>query len=117
MVHLLVQEGADVNLAPWLGVTRTPLQRAAENGDFAIVEYLLEQGAIVDTVPALTGGTALQLASIQGFVGIATLLLEKGAGVNFPAAGSKHGRTAFEGAAKRGRVDMMSLLMKWGAES
>lgn len=116
MVQLLVQEGADVNLAPRFGVTRTPLQRAAENGDFAIVEYLLEQGARIDAEPALAGGTALQLASIEEYIGIATLLLEKGADVNLPAAGSKFGRTAFEGAAERGRVDMMILLMKWGAD-
>lgn len=75
----------------------------------------MEKGAEVDGPPAYSGGTALQLAAIEGYVGIATLLLEKGADPNFRPA-YEDGRTAFEGAAEWGRVDMMLLLMKWGAD-
>jgi hypothetical protein len=50
---------------------------------------------------------------MQGHVGIATFLLERGADPNFlPARGP--GRTAFEAAAEWNRIDMLSLLMKWG---
>ncbi|OCK73512.1 ankyrin [Lepidopterella palustris CBS 459.81] len=71
MVQLLVDHGADVNLPPNFGVTRTPLQRAAERGNFAISQYLLEKGTEVDGLPVYSDGTALQLAAIGGYVGVA----------------------------------------------
>jgi ankyrin repeat protein len=125
MVQLLVQGQSDVhkpprpvllanlNQSPRLGILRTPLQRAAETGCFDIVQFLVEQGAEIDFVPCYGGGTALQLAAMQGHVGVATFLLERGADPNYlPAKGP--GRTAFEAAAEWNRIDMMSLLMKWG---
>jgi ankyrin repeat protein len=125
MVQLLVQRHsdahesprsgslADINHPPRLGLLRTPLQRAAEIGCFDIVRYLVKQGAEVDLAPCYGGGTALQLAAMQGHVGIAAFLLERGADPNFPPARGP-GRTAFEAAAEWNRIDMMSLLMKWG---
>lgn len=69
----------------------------------------------MNSEPALRGGvTALQLAAIGGYVGIALLLLEKGADVNAPAA-KFHGRTALEGAVEHGRIDMLKLLHNAGA--
>jgi hypothetical protein len=126
MVRLLVQKQsdvhnpprlgllADINHSPRLGLLRTPLQRAAEIGCFDIVRYLVEQGAEIDLAPCYGGGTALQLAAMQGHVGIAAFLLERGADPNFPPARGP-GRTAFEAAAEWNRIDMMSLLMKWGS--
>jgi hypothetical protein len=125
MVQLLVQRHsdahksprsglvADINHPPRLGLIRTPLQRAAETGCFDIVQYLVEQGAEIDLAPCYGGGTALQLAAMQGHVGIAAFLLERGADPNFPPARGP-GRTAFEAAAEWNRIDMLSLLMKWG---
>jgi hypothetical protein len=113
MVKLLVDNGANVNDLFNPGLVRTPLQRAAEIGNFEIVQYLLENGAHVDSAPCYSGGTPLQLTAIGGYVGIAELLLEHGADVNYPPA-KGHGRTAFEGAAERARVDMMSLLVSRG---
>jgi hypothetical protein len=110
MVRLLVESGADVNHSFNPGLIRTPLQRAAEIGNFEIVQYLLERGAPADSAPCYSGGTPLQLTAIGGYVGIAELLLEHGADINhLPAKGE--GRTAFEGAAEWSRVDMMSLLV------
>jgi ankyrin repeat protein len=113
--HGLLRSGllADINHPPRLGLLRTPLQRAAETGCFDIVRYLVEQGAEIDLAPCYGGGTALQLAALQGHVGIATFLLERGADPNFPPARGP-GRTAFEAAAEWNRIDMLSLLMKWG---
>jgi hypothetical protein len=125
MVQLLVQRHsdahdlprsellADINHSPRLGLLRTPLQRAAEIGCFDIVRYLVEQGADIDLAPCYGGGTALQLAAMQGHVDIAAFLLERGADPNFPPARGP-GRTAFEAAAEWNRIDMLSLLMKWG---
>jgi hypothetical protein len=110
MVKFLVENGADINHSFRTGLIRRPLQRAAEIGNFEIVQYLLQCGAPADCAPCYSGGTALQLTAIGGYVGIAELLLEYGADINhLPAEGE--GRTAFEGAAEWGRVDMMCLLV------
>jgi hypothetical protein len=113
MVQLLVKEGADIKHPPRLGLMRTPLQRAAEIGNFNIVQHLLNCGATVDSAPCYNGGTPLQLAALGGHTNIASLLLENGADLNhLPAKGD--GRTALEAAAEWNRVDMMSLLVSWG---
>ncbi|KAF2678237.1 ankyrin [Lentithecium fluviatile CBS 122367] len=115
MVQLLVQHGAAVDYPPKLGLLRTPLQRAAEIGNFELVQYLLDQWAPVDSAPFYSGGTPLQLAAIGGYVGVATLLLERGADPNYPPAEGE-GRTAFEAAAEWGRVDTMTLLVQRGVD-
>jgi ankyrin repeat protein len=113
MIQLLIESGAEVDSPRRLGLLRTPLQRAAETGKFEIVKFLLHQGAIVDQGPFYNGATALQLAAIGGYVGIAKLLLEHGADPNHPAA-KGDGRTALEGAAEWGRLDMVMLLVEAG---
>jgi ankyrin repeat protein len=115
IVQLLVEHGAEVDYKRKHGISRTPLQRAAENGEFDIVRYLVAQGALVDTRPVYSGATALQLAAMSGYVGIATFLLEHGADPNYPPAEGA-GRTAFEAAAEWARIDMMSLLMQAGVQ-
>jgi ankyrin repeat protein len=115
IVQLLVSHGAEIDYKRPIGLLRTPLQRAAEIGDLAIVQYLVEQGAIIDTPPMNCGGTALQLAAMTGYVGIVSFLLERGAEPNYPPADGD-GRTAFEAAAEWCRIDVMLLLMKWGVQ-
>lgn len=115
LVKLLVERGADVNRRLDMGLSRNPLQRAAEIGDIQMVEFLIEYDAIVDAEPAFGGGTALQLAAMSGHVGIATLLIERGADVNYPPARGP-GRTAFEAAAEWCRPDVMYLLVQHGAQ-
>jgi ankyrin repeat protein len=115
MVEILIEYGAEIDYKRNLGITRTPLQRAAESGCLEIVRYLIEKKALIETVPVRSGGTALQLASMNGHTGVATFLLEHGADPNYlPAKGD--GRTAFEAAAEWARVDTMVLLMKWGTQ-
>lgn len=115
MVMLLVEWGAEIDYTPKLGLLRTPLQRAAEIGNFEITRYLLEKKATVDSNLFFGGSTALQFAALKGYVGVAILLLEHGANPNYPP-GQGDGRTAFEAAAEWSRVDMMFLLMKKGVE-
>ncbi|KAH7093635.1 hypothetical protein FB567DRAFT_177848 [Paraphoma chrysanthemicola] len=115
IVQLLVEAGAELHYKRALGVLRTPLQRAAEVGNLEILQYLISKGASIDTKPKFSGATELQLAAMNGFVGVATYLLELGAKVNHPPAEGE-GRTAFEAAAENGRIDMMLLLVQSGVQ-
>ena len=117
-MHLLIDAGADVNWPATKGIKRTPMQKAAEIGSFEITQLLIDKGGLVNNEPepaVREGATALQLAAIGGYIGIAELLLRNDAKVNAPSA-KVHGRTALEGAAEHGRIDMLKLLWNAGAE-
>jgi ankyrin repeat protein len=118
--RLLLDHGANVNAAPLskcFGVLRTALQAAAGSSDVSMVRFLLEAGADVESkVPSEDEqGTALQFAAIAGSMSVVTLLTQKGANVKALAIGV-HGRTALEGAAEHGRLDIVQLLLNLGAE-
>ena len=121
--RLLLDHGADVNAAPSVyldesgRICRTALQAAAGNGNLEMVRLFLEAGADVESsVPSEDEeGTALQFAAIAGSMSVATLLIEKGADVNAPAV-DEVGRTALEGAAEHGRLDIVQLLLNLGVE-
>ncbi|KAI1173334.1 ankyrin repeat-containing domain protein [Nemania sp. FL0916] len=116
-VRLLVERGADVNSPAVKGVGRTPLQAAAEAGDFKIAEFLIHSGADVNAPPTgYTGATALQLAAAYGYAGIVDLLLRSGADVNAPPSRGS-GRTALEVAAEYGRLDTVVMLLDAGART
>ena len=77
---------------------------------------MLDAGADVNAPAAFSKGvTALQAASIYGYLGIVLRLLEHQADVNAPAA-EEDGRTALEGAAEHGRMDLVHLLLNAGVE-
>ncbi len=113
LVELLVKAGADTNRPALMGIKRTPLQRACEVGSLEIVDFLLGIGVDVNEEPAFRGGgTSLQLCASAGYAGIADKLLRHGADVHAARAEMK-ARTAFEGAAEHGRLDMLKIL--WNA--
>lgn len=115
LVHLLLSAGAIVN-APATKCYPTALQGAIATRNMDRVQMLLEAGADVNAAPMkLDGLTALQECAGLGYVGIACILLEKGAEVNAPR--TEFGRTALEAAAEEGRVDMLRLLLDAGAEN
>jgi ankyrin repeat protein len=110
----LLLETADINRPARMGIRRTPLQLATELGDRIIIDLLLNRGADPNMDAAkFYGATALQLAAIKGFVGVAEMLLEKNANLFAPAA-IHGGRMPFEGAAEHGRLDMMTFLVGKG---
>jgi ankyrin repeat protein len=117
VVKLLHEAGANLNDKAELGALRTPLQLAVERGNLEVINYLLENGADVNAAPSVRGGaTAIQLAAIKGNVGLAErLILEYGADFNAPACRFR-GRTAFEGAAEHGRLDMLLMLYHNGVD-
>lgn len=115
MFKLIQQAGASIHEPAHDQGGRTALQKAAQVGDVAIVEYLLREKADVDAAPAKDRGvTALQAAAINSHFDIARRLLEAGADPNAPGA-EEDGRTALEGAAENGRIDMVQLLLDNGA--
>ena len=125
--ELLLDHGAEINAAPLLSffedrydfcLFRTALQAAAGKGDLKLVRFLLDCGADVESkVPSENGqGTALQFAAIAGSMSVVTELIQKGADVSAPAI-DYDGRTALEGAAEHGRLDVVQLLLDLGVES
>ncbi|KAF4524417.1 hypothetical protein B566_EDAN009333 [Ephemera danica] len=99
----------------------TPLMVACVHGDEASVRLLLDAGADVDTETpgARQGGasdetqhwTALTYAALQGHVGVARLLLERGANVEGGARLSEDRctETPLQVAAAAGNLDMVAL--------
>ncbi|KAH0431441.1 hypothetical protein CcaCcLH18_07057 [Colletotrichum camelliae] len=117
-VQSFLDKGGEVdedNLVVRFG--RSPLQRAVENGNLALVDLLIHAGANVNTPAAdADGATALQLAAITGRLGTAKALVSLGADINAPGA-KEGGRTALEGAAEHGRIDMIQYLLIEGAQT
>ncbi|KAK4463763.1 ankyrin repeat-containing domain protein [Cladorrhinum samala] len=120
MLQLLLTTGLDVDdrIGFESGRTRrAAFQQAVENANLPIMDILLTAGADVNAPPALRfGATALQLAAIKGYLGIAKQLMELGADPNAHRA-MEFGRTALEGAAEYGRIDMIDFLLKNGVKT
>ena len=110
VVALLLEAGADANLANAQGLT--PLHWAAFKGFADIVGLLLDKGA----TPNVKGGpgvTPLMQAAMNGHAEICRLLLEKGA-----QAGEtdNEGMTALHKAVNDGHPEVVKLLVAAGAQ-
>ena len=93
LVRLLIQSGADISIKD-SELQRTALMLAAGRGHTSIVQYLLDEGAPVNT-QGVDGVTALMLASEYGHSEtVVRVLLNYGADVNLLAIGP-----GFEGTA------------------
>jgi hypothetical protein len=86
---------------------------AAEKGDLALVQSLLEKGADVNAKNG-SGATALMLAAGQGHQNVVRLLLDKGADVN-----AKDGQdtSALMEASKQGLLEIAKLLLGKGSNA
>jgi RNA polymerase sigma factor (sigma-70 family) len=92
----------------------TPLIRAAERGDLALVELLLERGAEVDRDCGCQGGeSALWAATVAHRTPVVERLLAAGAD---PDATAFSGHTPLHVAAIRGFDDIARLLLSHGAD-
>lgn len=89
----------------------TLLHIAAEKGFLKAVEYLTEQGAIIDSYDE-NNVTPLLKAATRHKWPVVKHLLEKGANPNLA---DKNGITALHQAVKSGALDVVQLLLKHGA--
>src|SRR5262245_22224959 len=109
MVKLLLDHGADVNVASPSGATA--LIRAA--GDFDKVELLLARGAKVNSKSNLGRTPLLIAAAFPGNERTVRLLLARGAAITDQ---DQMGETCLTTASKRGDAEMVKALIEAGAD-
>mmetsp|Transcript_55 Transcript_55/g.92 ORF Transcript_55/g.92 Transcript_55/m.92 type:complete len:251 (-) Transcript_55:170-922(-) len=119
MVERFVQEKEDMGypametLQARDGVTGdTPLHKAVENEQTALVQWLLEQG-VMPNVKDTHGVTPLHVAAIKGYVSLVQLLLDSDNTVK--KVTDANGDTAVHWACTKGHLEVLDLLLSRGA--
>jgi ankyrin repeat protein len=95
----------------------SPLRQAVEDDDANVVGRLIDLGVDVNARLPLADSnsmTAVQIAAVKGNFEILDLLLKAGGDINAPPC--VDGRSALEGAAEHGRLDMTSHLLSLGVD-
>ena len=106
LARLLIRKGADVNARDVTG--STPLEHAARRGAKALIDLLLDSGAVFDT----TGPGALrtlQGAAAAGSLRFFNLVVEKAAGDLF--ADQSANRSTMESAIRGGSAEIVKALL------
>ncbi len=111
VIGVLIQNGMPVNGR--LPDGNTPLTAAASGGADHATDALLAQGANPNLVDG-NGATPLENAALKGFAGVADALIAHGADINHLNADS--GGTSLYAAASFGRLEIVKLLLKNGAD-
>ena len=110
-VRQLLSEGADVNYINDQG--EFALRLASKNGDIAMVEVLLKNGAQIDLQDSNHfGSSALYEASSNGHIDVVELLLKHGANIDIQRKG---GATPLFIACEEGHFKVTELLIEKGA--
>ena len=112
LVRLLIQSGADISIKS-SEVLWTVLMVAAYRGHTSIVQYLLDEGAPVNTQD-VNGVTSLILASELGHSEVVRVLINYGADVNILAKDTNF--TALMFASNHQRTVCVDLLLAGGAD-
>jgi ankyrin repeat protein len=110
IMKLLVSNGADVNI---MVGSHTLIRWAISDGDEDFVKLMLLNGAKPNVRDWEDGSTPLIAASHLGHIGIAQLLLDKGAKVELSG---QLGQTPLQVASIRGHISITQLLLDKGAE-
>ncbi|KAI0435692.1 ankyrin repeat-containing domain protein [Xylaria telfairii] len=118
IVHRLVDRGANINAEPGL-YSDTALQAACNPDpgheiDLNLIQFLIDNGANINA-PATRGfgATALKYTIMRGSMAAFCLLLDRGADIH----GTNNHGSVLDTAAEYGRLDMVDILLKKGAES
>ena len=112
-VTLLVEQGVDKNQTGGK-YGDTALSAAAKNNHFAVVQYLVEQGADMNKGNTEGAGVApLHYVCSRGHLEVAQYLLEQGADRD---KADNYGRSPLHYAAADGRLETAKLLMAYGAD-
>lgn len=111
-VHALLEQGADVNAAQGDGMTA--LHWAADHGDAAMTDVLLNAGANVDAITRLGAFTPLHLAAEGGHAAVIVSLLRAGADPH--ARTTPGGTTPLHLAAQAGTAAAVTALLDGGAD-
>ena len=112
-VTLLVEQGVDKNQVGG-NYGDTALSAAADNNCFAVMQYLVEQGADMNKHNTKGANLApLHYASSRGHLEVVRYLLEQGAERD---KADTYGRTPLHLAADSGHLETVKLLMVYGAD-
>jgi ankyrin repeat protein len=111
-LQALVVDSPDLINAPTGNSGMTELMTAAEKGQVAVAQYLLDHGARVDVTTG-GGSTALHFAVSGGHLRLAELLIDRGAAIDGPVAKDN---TPLHNAAARGYLTLAKLLLSKGAQ-
>ncbi len=109
LVKSIIEKGTGVNAREG-AFCRTALHHAAMRGHKDLTEFLMAEGATVNTGDN-RGRTPLHFAAQEGNKEIVELLIAKGANVNVK---SNEGQTPVDVTAERGRKEVVKLLMEKG---
>ncbi|MBF0316286.1 MAG: ankyrin repeat domain-containing protein [Oligoflexia bacterium] len=106
VLRKLKEKGADLNqkdsVSGW-----TPLHGAAYTGQLDVVEYLVSEGADINTIHA-NGVTPLNSAAYAGHLNVVKHLMNKGADMNIA---NHNGYTPLNSAAEAGQLDVVKYLI------
>lgn len=109
IVDVLLEAGADVNLASRESMKVAPLASASAAGQYEIAKKLIAHGANVNS-RATSDFTPLHESAARGQLEFATLLIENGADLNAKTA---DGKTPLDYAREHNRTEMVELLQKY----
>ena len=109
-IEKFIKEGADVNAKDVHG-RGTPLVMASRDGDLAMVQFLIENGAKVDF--DFHGNTELTMAIASGYLEVAEVLVQNGAN---PNAKGCLGETALRKGVNKGYVDLVKYMIEKGGD-
>lgn len=112
ILKAFLQSGGEADVA-WDARGNSALKQAAEDGDEVRAGILLDGGARVDW-KAKGRKTALQIAMEDGRLGVASLLVQRGADADVPEY--KDGDTVLKMAAERGWASFIRLALEHGAD-
>ena len=109
IVDVLLEAGADVNLASRESMKVAPLASASAAGQYEVAKKLIAHGANVNS-RASSDFTPLHESAARGQLEFATLLLENGADLNAKTA---DGKTPLDYAREHNRDEMVELLEQY----